>query len=86
CTGASRADSLVYVGDAGWDARACRDLMVPFVGIAADAHAQHLVAEGAVAVFPDYSDIPEFCSALSRARQWFIERSTSPEQGGTQPL
>ncbi len=60
-------DGIVYVGDAVWDARACRQLGVPFVGISADSDAETLRAAGAQAVFADYSDIAEFCSALQHA-------------------
>jgi phosphoglycolate phosphatase-like HAD superfamily hydrolase len=63
-----RPDSVVYVGDGIWDARACRELSIPFVGIAMGAHAETLLAEGAVEVFPDYSAMAEFCTALTLAR------------------
>jgi len=66
-----RPDSVVYVGDGIWDARACRDLTIPFVGIATGPHAQTLRAEGAVEVFPDYSEMGEFCTTLTLARQPF---------------
>ena len=46
--------SIVYVGDGIWDARACRQLQLPFVGVGAGAHAKKLREEGARAVFPDY--------------------------------
>jgi len=59
--------SIVYVGDGVWDARACRVLGLPFIGIGTGRDAERLRAEGAEAVFPDYSDLPEFCAALQRA-------------------
>jgi phosphoglycolate phosphatase-like HAD superfamily hydrolase len=67
--GGRRPDTVVYVGDGIWDARACRKLKVPFVGIATGAQAQTLRAEGAVEVFPDYSKMAAFCTALAVARQ-----------------
>jgi phosphoglycolate phosphatase-like HAD superfamily hydrolase len=75
-----RPDSVVYVGDGIWDARACRALTIPFVGIATGAHAQTLRAEGAVEVFPDYSEMAAFCTALTLARQPF--ENVSPASGG----
>lgn len=59
--------SIVYVGDAIWDARACKRLGVPFVGIGVGTHAQMLRTEGAAAVFADYSDLDAVCAALARA-------------------
>jgi len=49
-------DSTVYIGDAVWDARACRALGIPFIGIAAGVRATRLIAEGVVRVLPDLSD------------------------------
>lgn len=48
--------STVYVGDGVWDARACRALGIPFIGIGVGERAARLAAEGAVRVFEDYSD------------------------------
>ena len=61
-------DSIVYVGDGIWDARACRQLKLPFIGIAAGTHAEKLRQEGAHAVFTDYAKMAEFCAALARVR------------------
>lgn len=57
-------DSIVYIGDAVWDARACRELQIPFIGIGAGDDARRLIEEGARAVFADYSDLPRFCAML----------------------
>src|SRR5262249_49767689 len=46
-----RVGSTVYVGDGVWDARACRSVGIPFIGIATDGRAARLSAEGAVCVF-----------------------------------
>ncbi len=50
----------VYVGDGVWDARACRSVGIPFIGIGAGSRATQLSAEGAVCVFPDFSDADMF--------------------------
>jgi phosphoglycolate phosphatase-like HAD superfamily hydrolase len=54
----------VYVGDGVWDARACRNVGVPFVGIGTGIRATRLSAEGAVCVFPDFSDTDLFLSSV----------------------
>jgi phosphoglycolate phosphatase-like HAD superfamily hydrolase len=55
----------VYVGDGVWDARACRSVGIPFIGVATDGRATRLAAEGAVCVFSDFSDTDLFLSRLS---------------------
>jgi phosphoglycolate phosphatase-like HAD superfamily hydrolase len=59
-----RFAGAVYVGDDVWDARACRSVGIPFVGVAADGRAARLAAEGAVRVFPDFSDTDLFLNSL----------------------
>ncbi|PYK55228.1 MAG: hydrolase, partial [Verrucomicrobia bacterium] len=54
----------VYVGDEVWDARACRSVGVPFIGIGAGSRATRLSAEGAVRVFPDLSDADIFLRSV----------------------
>jgi len=54
----------VYVGDGVWDARACRSVGIPFIGIATGSRATRLSAEGAVCVFSDYSDTDLFLSSV----------------------
>jgi phosphoglycolate phosphatase-like HAD superfamily hydrolase len=56
--------SAVYVGDGVWDARACRRVGIPFIGVATDGRAARLTAEGAVRVFPDFSDTDLFLSSV----------------------
>ena len=56
--------SAVYVGDGVWDVRACRRVGIPFIGVATDGQAAHLTAEGAVRVFPDFSDTELFLSSV----------------------
>src|SRR5512132_2251800 len=50
----------VYVGDGGWDARACRSVGIPFIGIGTGSRATRLSAGGAVCVCPDFSDADIF--------------------------
>jgi phosphoglycolate phosphatase-like HAD superfamily hydrolase len=59
-----RFGSTVYVGDGVWDARACRSIGVPFIGIGTGSRATRLSAEGAVCVFPDFSDVDLFLRSL----------------------
>ncbi len=56
--------STVYVGDGVWDARACRNLDIPFIGIATDGLATRLLHEGAIRVFPDFTDADLFLKTL----------------------
>ena len=72
--GERRPDTIVYVGDGIWDARACQQLKVPFVGIAAGGHADALRAEGAAEVFPDYSEMAAFCTTLALTGRPFVNR------------
>jgi phosphoglycolate phosphatase-like HAD superfamily hydrolase len=61
--------SSVYVGDGVWDARACRNVGIPFIGIGAGGRAEKLAAEGAVLVFRDFSDSDLFLDSLDRITQ-----------------
>jgi phosphoglycolate phosphatase-like HAD superfamily hydrolase len=54
----------VYVGDGVWDARACRSVGIPFIGIGTESRATRLSAEGAVCVFPDLSDSDLFLRSV----------------------
>ncbi|HEX4697275.1 MAG TPA: HAD family hydrolase [Candidatus Udaeobacter sp.] len=54
----------VYVGDGVWDARACRNIGIPFIGIGTGSRATRLSAEGAVCVFPDFSDADIFLRSV----------------------
>jgi phosphoglycolate phosphatase-like HAD superfamily hydrolase len=56
--------STVYIGDGVWDARACRTLGIPFIGIGSGSRATRLASEGAVRVFQDYSDTDLFLESL----------------------
>jgi phosphoglycolate phosphatase-like HAD superfamily hydrolase len=54
----------VYVGDGVWDARACRSVGIPFIGIGTGSRATRLSAEGAVCVFPDFSNADIFSKSV----------------------
>jgi phosphoglycolate phosphatase-like HAD superfamily hydrolase len=54
----------VYVGDGVWDARACRSVGIPFIGIGTGSRGTRLSAEGAVCVFPDFSDADIFLRSV----------------------
>jgi len=54
----------VYVGDGVWDARVCRSIGVPFIGIGTGSRATRLSAEGAVRVFPDFCDADIFLRSV----------------------
>jgi phosphoglycolate phosphatase-like HAD superfamily hydrolase len=58
-------DHIVYVGDGVWDARACRALGIPFIGIGSGVRAERLTSEGAVRVFPDFSGDDLFVECLN---------------------
>src|SRR6266699_6244357 len=59
-----RLGSTVYVGDGVWDARACRNVGIPFIGIATDGRAARRFAEGAVCVFSDFRETDSFFGNL----------------------
>ena len=61
--------STVYIGDGIWDARACRNLGIPFVGIGSGEQATRLASEGAAHVFQDYSDADLFLESLNEITQ-----------------
>ena len=54
----------IYVGDGVWDARACRHVGIPFVGIGVGSQAEELSKEGAVHVFDDLTDTGKFLQVL----------------------
>ncbi len=59
----------VYVGDGVWDARACRALGIPFIGIGSGPRAVRLASEGAVRVFRDFSEDGLFLESLDELSQ-----------------
>lgn len=58
--------SAVYVGDAAWDARAARELALPFVGVDADGN-EALRRAGVRHVVAGYAEVPAFLAALAGA-------------------
>lgn len=56
-------ERTIYVGDGIWDARACSDLSIPFVGVAAGPSAMRLSLEGAIHVVPDLRGFGSFLSS-----------------------
>lgn len=54
----------VYVGDGVWDARACRHVGIPFIGVGVGNQAEELSKEGAVHVFGDLADANKFLQVL----------------------
>jgi phosphoglycolate phosphatase-like HAD superfamily hydrolase len=59
----------VYVGDGIWDARACRAVGIPFIGIGSGVRAARLASEGAVRVFQDFSEDLLFLESLDKLSQ-----------------
>jgi phosphoglycolate phosphatase-like HAD superfamily hydrolase len=59
-------DGIVYVGDGVWDARACRNLGLPFIGIGAIEQAKRLRGEGATCVLPNFGDRELFLRHLAK--------------------
>ena len=65
--GGAKFDRIVYVGDAAWDVRACRELGWPLVGVGHGTHASKLRALGTSHVIPDYAQLGPFLAALDDA-------------------
>ena len=65
--GCTRFDRVVYVGDASWDVRACRELNWPLVGIAPETKADRLRSLGVTHIVPHYNDAETFLAALDHA-------------------
>ncbi|MDZ4754373.1 MAG: HAD family hydrolase [Phycisphaerae bacterium] len=65
--GVSTLERVIYIGDGVWDARACRRLGIPFVGVGEGPKAERLRAEGATQVLADYRDRERVVDALRHA-------------------
>lgn len=65
--GCAEFDRIIYVGDAPWDVRACRELGWPLVAIAQGSHAGRLRSLGASHVVPDYRQLDLFLDSLAQA-------------------
>ena len=57
-------DGSVYIGDGIWDARACRTLGIPFIGVGCGESAEKLRQADTVTVFADLADSDGFVQAL----------------------
>jgi beta-phosphoglucomutase-like phosphatase (HAD superfamily) len=65
--GCAQFERVVYVGDAPWDVRACRELGWPLVAVAQGRHAARLKSLGAAEVIADYRRLGDFLAALEAA-------------------
>jgi phosphoglycolate phosphatase-like HAD superfamily hydrolase len=65
--GCTTFERIVYVGDAAWDVRACRELGWPLVAVAQGTHAARLKSLGASHLVPDYRRMDDFLTALAQA-------------------
>jgi phosphoglycolate phosphatase-like HAD superfamily hydrolase len=68
-------ETILYVGDGVWDARACRELGLPFVGIATGQGAARLLAEGAQTVFPGLRRSLHSCRRIGLDRHLTIDQT-----------
>ena len=64
----TRFEQVVYVGDAGWDVRASRELGWEFIGIESGATSSRLRALGVRHVFPDYLASEAILAAFDAAK------------------
>lgn len=63
----STFERVVYVGDAIWDVKACRELQWPLIGIGEAAQARRLRSLGVGDVLSSYEPLESFFTALDRA-------------------
>lgn len=63
----SKFDRIVYVGDAAWDVRACRELGWPLIGVGDGALASRLQTLGVTHVIPHYEPLAKFLAVLEQA-------------------
>ena len=60
-------DGAVYIGDGIWDARACRDLGLPFIGVGTGRAAEKLLDEGAISVVKNFLPVSDVMKAIDKA-------------------
>ena len=65
--GCASFERIVYVGDAAWDIKACRELDWPLVVVAEGAEASRLAGLGATHVIPHYLELEKFLAVLDQA-------------------
>ena len=63
-----RFERVVYVGDASWDVRTCRQLGWPLVGVGGKKQRHMLTQAGTSHVIEDFSDYELFLRALDEAQ------------------
>ena len=63
----AEASDIVYIGDGTWDARACRELGIGFIGRGVGEGEARLRGLGAQVVLPDFTDPQRLLSALARS-------------------
>jgi phosphoglycolate phosphatase-like HAD superfamily hydrolase len=66
---AQKFQSKAYIGDGIWDAEACKNIGLPFVGIGKGEHVEKLLAKGAMCVFTDLSDIDSIVRVLNEIQE-----------------
>lgn len=54
--GISEFKKTLYVGDGIWDAKTCKILNIPFIGISSQFPQERLILEGAIQVFPHFNE------------------------------
>lgn len=66
-------DRMVYVGDASWDVKTCRNMNLPFIGIRRAGDHDKLLDLGASHVFSDYHEELSFLKAIEGAKVPFLK-------------
>jgi phosphoglycolate phosphatase-like HAD superfamily hydrolase len=56
----------IYIGDSVWDARACRDFQIPFIGVASGTQKREILLAGALDVFSDLRDRDAFITRIEQ--------------------
>lgn len=65
--GCDRFEQIIYVGDGAWDARACRELGWPLIGVGTGEQAAQLRSLGVSHVIANYQPLEPFVEALALA-------------------
>ena len=64
--GQHAVDRVVYVGDAAWDVRTCRNMGLPFIGVRHRGDHEQLRRHGAAEVVTDYRDVEGFMALVEQ--------------------
>jgi len=62
-----RWNRIIYVGDAAWDVKTCRNMGIPMIGLRKDGDHEALLGAGVSHVLSDYSDLNGFFQAAREA-------------------